>query len=82
MQDQKIIGSITFTSGLRAGKTVPGVWSDMGEANRKAMAERASIKLPVVRVDHSGDLAQASMRRMQNGCMSGSVMDVDDGGLL
>ncbi|WP_299535588.1 hypothetical protein [uncultured Herbaspirillum sp.] len=41
MQDQKIIGSITFTSGLRAGKTVTGMWGDMSEANRKAMAERA-----------------------------------------
>ena len=41
MQDQKIIGAITFTSGLRAGKTVPRMWGDMSEADRKAMAERA-----------------------------------------
>ena len=82
MQDQKIFGAITFTSGLRPGKTVPGMWGDLSEADRKALAERAGAKLPVGRVGQSEDLAQAYLLLMQNGFMTGSIVDVDGGGLL
>lgn len=64
------------------GMVESGMWGDMSEADRKAMAERAGAKLPVGRVGQGEDLAQAYLLLMQNGFMTGSVVDVDGGGLL
>ncbi|QNB06009.1 SDR family oxidoreductase [Herbaspirillum frisingense] len=64
------------------GMVESGMWGDMSEADRKAMAVRAGGKLPVGRVGQGADLAQAYLLLMQNGFMTGSVVDVDGGGLL
>ena len=64
------------------GMVETGMWGDMAEADRKAMATRAGAGLPVGRVGQPADLAQAYMLLMRNGFMSGSVVDVDGGGLL
>src|SRR5471032_3591081 len=62
------------------GMVETGMWGEMSEADRKAMAARAGAGIPVGRVGQGGDLAQAYL--MLNGFMSGSVVDVDGGGLL
>src|SRR5471030_3135911 len=64
------------------GMVETGMWGEMSEADRKAMAARAGAGIPVGRVGQGGDLAQAYLMLMQNGYMSGSVVDVDGGGLL
>src|SRR5471030_2187606 len=64
------------------GMVETGMWGEMSEADRKAMAARAGAGIPVGRVGQGGDLAQAYLMLMQNGFMSGSVVDVDGGGLL
>ena len=64
------------------GMVETGMWGEMSEADRKAMAARAGAHLPVGRVGQGQDLAQAYLMLMQNGFMTGSVVDVDGGGLL
>lgn len=64
------------------GMVETGMWGEMSEAERKAMAARAGAHLPVGRVGQGSDLAQAYLMLMQNGFMTGSVVDVDGGGLL
>ena len=64
------------------GMVESGMWGAMSEADRKAMAARAGGNLPVGRVGQGSDLAQAYLLLMQNGFMTGSVVDVDGGGLL
>ncbi len=64
------------------GMVETGMWGEMSEADRKAMAARAGANLPVGRVGQGKDLAQAYLMLMQNGFMTGSVVDVDGGGLL
>lgn len=64
------------------GMVESGMWGEMSEADRKAMAARAGAGLPVGRVGQGSDLAQAYLMLMQNGFMTGSVVDVDGGGLL
>jgi len=64
------------------GMVETGMWGDMNETDRKAMAARAGATIPVGRVGQGSDLAQAYLMLMQNGFMTGSVVDVDGGGLL
>src|SRR5471032_2648497 len=64
------------------GMVETGMWGDMSEADRQAMAARAGAAIPVGRVGQADDLAQAYLMLMQNGFMSGAVVDVDGGGLL
>ncbi|MYN06529.1 SDR family oxidoreductase [Pseudoduganella aquatica] len=64
------------------GMVETGMWGDLSEADRKAMAARAGASIPVGRVGQGSDLAQAYLMLMQNGFMTGSVVDVDGGGLL
>jgi NAD(P)-dependent dehydrogenase (short-subunit alcohol dehydrogenase family) len=64
------------------GMVETGMWGDMSDAERKAMATRAGANLPVGRVGQGSDLALAYLMLMQNGFMTGSVVDVDGGGLL
>jgi len=67
---------------ISPGMVETGMWGDLNEADRKAMAARAGASLPVGRVGQGSDLAQAYLMLMQNGFMTGSVVDVDGGGLL
>lgn len=67
---------------ISPGMVESGMWGEMSEADRKAMAARAGAGLPVGRVGQGSDLAQAYLMLMQNGFMTGSVVDVDGGGLL
>lgn len=64
------------------GMVETGMWGDMSEADRKAMAARAGANIPVGRVGQGSDLAQAYLMLMQNGFMTGAVVDVNGGGLL
>lgn len=64
------------------GMVETGMWGDMSEDERKAMAAKVGAGLPAGRVGQSDDLAAAYLMVMQNGFMTGSVVDVDGGGLL
>jgi NAD(P)-dependent dehydrogenase (short-subunit alcohol dehydrogenase family) len=64
------------------GMVETGMWGEMSDAERGAMAQRAGAGLPVGRVGQGMDLAQAYLMVMQNGFMTGAVVDVDGGGLL
>ncbi|MGA7782183.1 MAG: SDR family oxidoreductase [Paraburkholderia sp.] len=64
------------------GMVETGMWGEMPEAERKAMAAQAGSGLPVGRVGQTDDLAQAYWLVMTNGFMTGAVVDVDGGGLL
>ncbi|MRW82774.1 SDR family oxidoreductase [Pseudoduganella sp. FT26W] len=64
------------------GMVETGMWGEMSDAERGAMAQRAGAGLPVGRVGQPDDLAQAYLMLMQNGFMTGAVVDVDGGGLL
>lgn len=64
------------------GMVETGMWGAMSDADRKAMAARAGAGIPVGRVGQGDDLAQAYLMLMQNGFMTGAVVDVDGGGLL
>jgi NAD(P)-dependent dehydrogenase (short-subunit alcohol dehydrogenase family) len=64
------------------GMVETGMWGEMPEADRKAMAVKTGSGLPVGRVGQTGDLAQAYWLLMTNGFMTGAVVDVDGGGLL
>lgn len=64
------------------GMVETGMWGQLNDTDRAAMAQRAGAGLPVGRVGQPEDLAQAYVMAMQNGFMSGAVVDVDGGGLL
>jgi NAD(P)-dependent dehydrogenase (short-subunit alcohol dehydrogenase family) len=64
------------------GMVETGMWGEMPEAERKAMAAKVGSGLPVGRVGQTGDLAQAYWLVMTNGFMTGAVVDVNGGGLL
>ena len=67
---------------ISPGMVETGMWGEMSDAERGAMAQRAGAGLPVKRVGQGADLAQAYLMVMQNGFMTGAVVDVDGGGLL
>jgi len=64
------------------GMVETGMWGAMSDEDRQAMAQRAGSGLPVKRVGQGADLAKAYLLLMNNGFMTGSVVDVDGGGLL
>ena len=67
---------------ISPGMVETGMWGDMTDAERAAMAQRAGSGLPVGRVGQPSELAQAYLMVMQNGFMTGAVVDVDGGGVL
>lgn len=64
------------------GMVETGMWGPLPEAERQAMARRAGAGLPVGRVGQPDDLAAAYLLVLDNGFMTGAVIDVDGGGLL
>jgi len=65
----------------------PGVintdlWGDLGSSTRQATMERVAAGLPVKRVGTSAELAQAYLFLMTSGFATGTVLDIDGGGLL
>lgn len=64
------------------GMVETGMWGPLPEAERQAMARRAGAGLPVGRVGQPDDLAAAYLMVLDNGFMTGAVIDVDGGGLL
>ncbi|MYM28087.1 SDR family oxidoreductase [Duganella sp. CY15W] len=67
---------------ISPGMVETGMWGDMTDAERAAMAQRAGSGLPVGRVGQPSELAQAYLMVMQNGFMTGALVDVDGGGVL
>ncbi|MGC3964075.1 MAG: SDR family oxidoreductase [Rhodocyclaceae bacterium] len=71
---------------LRVNLISPGVvdtdlWGAASDARAATMA-RIGASLPVGRVGHAEDLAQAYLAVMSNGFMTGAVIDVEGGALL
>lgn len=64
------------------GMVATGMWGALSDEERAAMAARAGAGLPVGRVGSTDELARAYLMVMNNGFMSGAVLDVDGGGLL
>lgn len=65
----------------------PGVvdtptWGESGSDARLAFLDRVAAALPVQRVGAPDELARAYLFAMTNGFVTGSVIDVDGGGLL
>ena len=71
----------------RVNVVSPGVvdtslWGEAGSEGRAATIARVSGVLPVQRVGAPEELAQAYLFIMTNGFVTGSVIDIDGGGLL
>ncbi len=71
----------------RVNVVSPGVvdtdlWGAPGSDARNAFIARASATLPVRRIGRPEELARAYLFLMTNGFVTGSVLDVDGGGLL
>jgi NAD(P)-dependent dehydrogenase (short-subunit alcohol dehydrogenase family) len=71
----------------RVNVVSPGVvdtelWGEAGAESRMAAMARIGKGLPVGRVGTPQDVAQAYMFAMENGFVSGAVIDVEGGGLL
>ncbi|MFJ4193888.1 SDR family oxidoreductase [Pseudomonas sp. NPDC089534] len=64
------------------GVTETEAYAGMDDSQRAAMFARTSAALPVGRIGTPQDLAAAFMLAMENGFISGSIIDVDGGGLL
>lgn len=65
----------------------PGVidteaYSGLSEEQRLAMFAKAGGALPVGRVGQAEEVAAGYVLAMENGFITGSVIDVDGGGLL
>jgi NAD(P)-dependent dehydrogenase (short-subunit alcohol dehydrogenase family) len=71
----------------RVNVVSPGVvdtnlWGEPGSEARAAIMARTSASLPVRRVGTPLELARAFLFLMTNGFVTGSVLDIDGGGLL
>lgn len=71
----------------RVNVVSPGVidtpaYAGLAEEQRLAMFAKAGEALPVGRVGHAEEVAAGYMLAMENGFMTGSVIDIDGGGQL
>lgn len=71
----------------RVNVVSPGVidtelWGEAGAESRVAAMARIGQSLPVGRVGTPQDVAQAYLLAMENGFVSGAVLDIEGGGLL
>lgn len=67
---------------ISPGVTATEAYAGMPEEARQAMFARTAASLPVGRVGQPDDIAAAFILSMENGFISGSLIDVDGGGLL
>jgi NAD(P)-dependent dehydrogenase (short-subunit alcohol dehydrogenase family) len=67
---------------ISPGVVDTSLWGETGSEARAATVARVSAALPVKRVGTPNELAQAYLFAMTNGFVTGSVLDVDGGGLL
>lgn len=67
---------------ISPGVTATEAYAGMPEHAREAMFARTGASLPVGRVGQPDEVAAAFILAMENGFISGSLIDVDGGGLL
>nr|BFD42444.1 SDR family oxidoreductase [Pseudomonas sp. FFPRI_1] len=67
---------------ISPGVTDTEAYAGLSEEQRAAMFARTAASLPVGRVGHADEVAAAFLLAMENGFISGSLIDVDGGGLL
>jgi len=67
---------------ISPGVTATEAYAGMPEEARQAMFARTAANLPVGRVGQPDEVAAAFILAMENGFISGSLIDVDGGGLL
>ncbi|CAI0896376.1 SDR family oxidoreductase [Serratia entomophila] len=64
------------------GITATEAYDAMSAAQRQALFERVGESLPVGRVGQAADIAAGYLLAMENSFVTGSVIDIDGGGLL
>lgn len=67
---------------ISPGVVNTGLWGEPGSAARDGLIAKVSAALPVQRVGEPEEIARAYLFAMTNGFVTGSVIDVDGGGLL
>lgn len=67
---------------ISPGVTATEAYAGMPEEARSALFARTAANLPVGRVGQPEEVAAAFILAMENGFISGSLIDVDGGGLL
>ncbi|KDN99025.2 SDR family oxidoreductase [Pseudomonas donghuensis] len=67
---------------ISPGLTDTEAYAAMDTAQRVAMFDRAAAGLPVGRVGQADEVAAGFILAMENGFMTGSIVDIDGGGLL
>ncbi len=74
-------------SPIRVNTISPGLintplYSKMPDEQRTQLFESTAIQLPAQRIGQSQDIASVALMLMENGFISGSVIDVDGGALI
>nr|WP_231118615.1 SDR family oxidoreductase [Yersinia intermedia] len=64
------------------GVTATEAYNSMSNEQRQAMFTKMAASLPVGRVGQPVDIASAFVLLLENSFMTGSVIDVEGGGLL
>lgn len=67
---------------ISPGLVATPAYEKMPEDKRKAMFENAASHLPVGRIGTSEDIAATVLHLLENGYITGAVIDIDGGGLL
>jgi NAD(P)-dependent dehydrogenase (short-subunit alcohol dehydrogenase family) len=67
---------------ISPGVVDTNLWGEPGSAARDALITRVSAALPVGRIGRPEELARVYLMLMTNGFITGSVLDIDGGGLL
>ncbi|WP_115720233.1 SDR family oxidoreductase [Gallaecimonas mangrovi] len=67
---------------ISPGVVDAGSWDFLSDADRQALFDSVAASLPVGRVGHVDDLAHAAIGLMENGFITGTVVNVDGGGRI
>jgi NAD(P)-dependent dehydrogenase (short-subunit alcohol dehydrogenase family) len=67
---------------ISPGVVDTNLWGEPGSAVRDTIIARVSSTLPVGRIGRPEELARVYLMLMTNGFITGSVLDIDGGGLL
>ncbi|CAK9889544.1 MULTISPECIES: SDR family oxidoreductase [Pseudomonas] len=67
---------------ISPGLTETEAYAAMDSGQRVAMFDRAAAGLPVGRVGQADEVGAGFVLAMENGFMTGSILDIDGGGLL
>lgn len=78
---QELAGRVRVNC-ISPGMVDTEAYASMTSEARAAMYEQVGASLPVGRIGHSAEIAQAVVMAMTNGYLTGAVLDVDGGHLV